>query len=97
MALGFEWDPKKDRANQRKHGVGFDEARSVFFDEGALVAPDPEHSRDEDRFLIVGFSVRARLLPVCFCERERGNVIRIFSARSATKRERTQYRQGRLS
>ena len=95
--LEFEWDPRKDRANQRKHRVAFAEARSVFFDEGALVASDPDHSDDEDRFLIIGFSVRARMLLVCFCERRGGDLIRIISARKATRKERDEYRQGRLS
>ena len=94
--LEFEWDPRKDRANQRKHRVAFGEARSVFFDEGALVASDPDHSDGEDRFLIIGFSIRARMLLVCFCERRSGNVIRIISARKATRKEQDQYRQGRL-
>ena len=94
--LRFEWDSRKNRANQRKHGVSFEEARTVFFDEGSYVAADPDHSEDEDRFLIIGFSLRARVLLVCFCERERGNVVRIISARKATKREQVRYRQGGL-
>ena len=93
--LRFEWSGAKDRVNRRKHGVSFDEARSVFFDDGAKVAFDPDHSDDEERFLIIGFSVRLRLLLVCFCEREAGNVIRIISARKATKRERMQYEERR--
>jgi len=94
--LRFEWDAKKDRSNQRKHGVSFEEARTVFFDEGALVASDPDHSREEDRFLIIGFSIRARLVLVCFCERRQGDVIRIISARKATRKEQVRYREGRL-
>lgn len=92
--LRFEWNPEKDRLNQRKHGVSFEEAKTVFFDEGALVASDPDHSEEEDRFLIIGFSIQARLLLVCFCERERGNVVRMISARKATRREQGQYRKG---
>ncbi len=95
--LEFEWDPRKNRANLRKHRVAFEEARSVFFDEDALVASDPDHSDEEDRFLIIGFSIRARMLLVCFCERRGGHVIRIISARKATRKEQYQYRQGRLS
>ncbi|MBI2932141.1 MAG: BrnT family toxin [Planctomycetes bacterium] len=91
----FEWDPRKDRANRRKHGVSFSEARTVFFDEGALMTADPDHSDEEDRFLIIGFSIQARVLLVCFCERRDGDVIRIISARRATKRERRLY--GRLT
>ena len=94
--LRFQWHPAKDRANRRKHGISFDEARTVFLDEGALLASDPDHSREEDRFLIIGFSIRARVLLVCFCEREEGDVIRIISARKATKKERAQYESGGL-
>ena len=92
----FEWDAAKDRANRRKHGVSFEEARTVFYDEGALVGSDPEHSKDEHRFLIIGFSIKLRVLLVCFCERRQGDVIRIISARKASKREQRQYREGNL-
>ena len=67
----------------------------MFFDEGALVAADPDHSKEEDRFLIIGFSLHLRVLLVCFCERHEGNVIRIISARKATKKEQRQYKEGR--
>ena len=92
----FEWDPAKNRANQKKHHVSFEEARTVFLDEGALVASDPDHPSREDRFLMIGFSLQLRVLLVCFCERRRGNVIRIISARKASRNERRQYREGRL-
>jgi len=92
----FEWDPGKDRSNRKKHRVSFEEAKTVFFDEGALIAADPDHSAEEDRFLIIGFSIRLRVLLVCYCEREEGDVIRIFSARKATRKERKQYRDGGL-
>jgi uncharacterized protein len=92
----FEWDPGKSRANLKKHRVSFEEAKTVFFDEGALVASDPDHSADEDRFLIIGFSIQLRVLLVCFCEREEGDVIRIISARKATRKEQGQYRKGEL-
>ncbi len=92
----FEWDPAKNRANQRKHHVSFEEARAVFLDEGALVAADPDHSAEEDRFLIIGFSIQLRVLLVCFCDRREGHVIRIISARKASKREQKQYKEGTL-
>ena len=89
--IRFEWDSAKDRANVRKHGVSFEEARSVFFDENGLVIHDPDHSVEEDRFIILGISSAARTLVVCHCLREAGNVIRIISARKATRSERGQY------
>jgi uncharacterized DUF497 family protein len=92
----FEWDSYKNRSNQKKHHVSFEEAKTVFFDEGALVASDPDHSSDEDRFLIIGFSIRLRVLLVCFCDRRDGNVIRIISARKASKKEQKQYQEGTL-
>lgn len=93
----FEWDPGKDRSNRRKHGVTFEEAKTVFFDEGALIASDPDHSLEEDRFLIIGFSIRLRTLLVCYCERRQGRVIRIISARKATRKEQEQYAEGGLT
>jgi len=92
----IEWDPGKNRSNQKKHHVSFEEAATVFYDEGALVASDPDHSSEEDRFLIIGFSIQLRVLLVCFCEREAGNAIRIYSARTASKKEQHQYREGDL-
>ena len=93
--IKFEWDLAKDLAkatnNLRKHGVSFDEARSVFYDEFAVQFFDEEHSGSEDRFLLLGMSAGARLLLVCHCERKMGSVIRIISARKATKRESTYY------
>ena len=67
IALHFEWDPQKDLANQKKHGVSFAEASTVFEDVNALVISDPEHSEDEERFVILGFSLQANLLVVCHC------------------------------
>ena len=90
--LRFEWDPKKDRANQKKHGVSFQEAASVFVDERALFMADPEHSEDEDRFVLLGLSAAMRIVLVCHCYREVDQVIRIISARKATRPERSQYR-----
>lgn len=87
----FEWDPHKAQANQRKHGVSFEEARSVFYDEYARQFFDEEHSAAEDRFIMLGLSDRSRLLVVCHCERVLGGVVRIISARKATARERKFY------
>jgi uncharacterized protein len=87
----FEWDAAKATANLVKHGVSFEEARSVFYDEFAVQFFDEEHSADENRFLLLGMSTEARLLLVCHCERESGEVVRIISARKATKRESTFY------
>ncbi len=89
--IRFEWDTAKAAANVNKHGVSFDEAQTVFYDEFAVQFFDEEHSDDEERFLLLGLSTGAKLLLVCHCERESGAVIRIISARKATKRERTFY------
>lgn len=85
--IRFEWDENKNLINQRKHGVSFDEAKSVFYDEEALVIDDPEHSLEEERFIILGLSSKTNLLVVCHCYRESETVIRIISARKATKTE----------
>jgi uncharacterized DUF497 family protein len=89
--LRFEWDPRKSAANKRKHGVSFEEARSVFADEHGLLIDDPDHSEDEDRFILLGISASARTLAVCHCYRRRGDVIRIISARRANAAERSDY------
>jgi len=89
--IRFEWDPSKAAANLKKHGVSFEEAQSVFYDEFAVQFFDEAHSSDEDRFLMLGLSAMARLLIVCHCEREDGDVLRIISARRATARERQLY------
>ena len=89
--LGFEWDEAKDAANRRKHGVLFEEARTVFFDEHAFFMRDPEHSADEDRFLLLGLSIRLRTLVVCHCFREREDLIRIIFARRANRQEQADY------
>lgn len=91
--LRFIWDEKKDKANQKKHKVSFEEAKTVFFDENALEYHDPDHSKGEDRFILLGFSFQLRALIVCYCYRERGSIIRIFSARRATKKESSNYRR----
>ena len=93
-SLGFEWDKEKNRENQRKHGVSFVEAQAVFFDENAVEFYDDEHSEWEDRFLLLGISAKMRVLLVCHCLRESGSIIRIISARKATKNERELYPKG---
>ena len=87
----FEWDKRKASENRRKHGISFEEARSAFLDENARVIPDPEHSDDEDRFVLLGLSIQLRLLVVMHCYREDEDVIRIISARKADRSERKQY------
>ena len=81
----------RNAMNQHKHGIRFEEAQTVFFDDEALVMPDPEHSEEEERFIILGLSLMANLLVVCHCYRESESVIRIISARKATKKEQSQY------
>jgi uncharacterized DUF497 family protein len=89
--LRFEWDPKKAHANQKKHGVSFEEAKSAFSDERGLVIDDPEHSESEDRFVLLGMSSALRVLIVCHCYRAGGDVIRVISARKADDQEQTDY------
>ena len=94
--ITFEWDPPKAAANLEKHQVSFKEAKSVFFDEFAVQFFDSDHSSDEERFLMLGMSSGAKLLIVCHCECERGEIIRIISARKATKRESAFYQGGKI-
>lgn len=89
--LRFEWDPRKSVANARKHGVSFDEAQTVFADEHALLIDDPDHSEAEDRFILLGLSAPLRVLVVVHCYREQEDLLRIISARKATKTERATY------
>ncbi len=89
--LGFEWDENKNVINKNKHKISFEEAKTVFYDECALVIDDPEHSAEEERFIILGFSIKANLLVVCHCYRATDAVIRIISARKATKNEAKYY------
>ena len=91
MQPSFEWDPAKAAANKRKHGISFEEARTVFYDENARFMEDPDHSSNEERFLILGLSVKLRALVVCHCYRQSEAVIRVISARRATKNERGLY------
>ena len=89
--VSFEWDARKNRANQKKHGVSFEEARTAFFDDHARVIADPEHSDDEDRFVLLGLSAQLRVLVVCHCYRAADRVVRIISARRADPSEQHQY------
>lgn len=89
--IRFEWDENKNRTNQNKHGISFTEAQTVFYDNEALVIDDPEHSEEEERFIILGLSNKANLLVVCHCYRASETVIRIISARKATKTESQYY------
>ena len=95
MDVSFEWDPKKAAANRRKHGVAFEEAILVFGDPLARIFDDPDHSGSEPRELIVGHCTRRRLLVICFVQR--GDRIRIFNARRATRQERRDYEEGTTS
>lgn len=89
--IRFEWDEEKNEINQKKHGISFEDAATVFYDEEALVIADEEHSDEEDRFIILGLSIDIRLMVVCHCYRESDSVIRIISARKAEKTEAKQY------
>ncbi|MFH0771140.1 MAG: BrnT family toxin [Candidatus Omnitrophota bacterium] len=89
--IKFEWDEDKSRQNKKKHGVSFEEAQSVFYDERAIQYYDPDHSKDEDRFIMLGMSVKTRVLVVCHCYRKNDAMIRIISARKAEKNEENEY------
>ena len=91
--LKFEWDENKNQINQKKHGIAFEEAQTVFYDADALVITDPEHSEKEERFIILGFSKKTNLLVVCHCYRSMDEIIRIISARKATAAETKQYNE----
>ncbi len=92
--LKFEWDERKNRENQRKHDVSFEEAKTVFYDQQAVEFYDDAHEEMEDRFLLLGVSSRLRILMVCHCLRQNGDMIRIISARKATKNEEREYPWG---
>lgn len=94
--LNFEWDHQKAIGNQKKHGVSFEEAQSVFFDEYALEFFDEEYGLNEERFLMLGLSFKLRVLVVCHCVRSKASIIRIISARKATKTEMKYYWEQRL-
>ena len=89
--ITFDWDPKKAATNLREHGVSFEDAKTVFADENGRLIDDPDHSDEEDRFVLLGLSSSLRLLVVCHCYRLEGNVIRLISARKADGNERNSY------
>lgn len=91
IVLRFEWDKNKEKANIKKHGISFDETRTVFYDENAIQFFDPDHSDDQSRFIMLGISFKLRILIVCHCFRENETVIRIISARKADKHEEKEY------
>jgi uncharacterized protein len=91
LRIGFDWDEKKASQNKRKHGTSFVEAQTAFADENGLLLNDPDHSYEEDRFLLLGLSSHLRLLVVSHTYRKRDGIIRIISARKATSSERKQY------
>ena len=88
----FEWNTNKAISNQKKHGISFEEAQTSFSDDNALLIDDPDHSEDEDRFILLGLSSRSKMLVVCHCYRENDEVIRIISARKASRKESKTYR-----
>ena len=91
--IRFEWDDKKSKSNKKKHKVSFEEAQTVFLDENAIRYYDPDHSQDEDRFIMLGMSLSLRVIVVCHCYRESDTVIRIITARKADKQETQNYRR----
>ena len=90
-SIKFEWDEKKNRTNQKKHGISFEEAETIFADDRALLIHDPDHSEDEDGFILLGLSIKFRMLVVCHCYRSSDEIIRIISARKAEQHEEQQY------
>lgn len=90
--MSFEWDDKKSLINKSKHGISFEEATTVFDDPNGIIFDDPDHSEKEDRFILIGLSYKAKLLIVCHCYRSHNEVIRIISARKATRTEEQTYR-----
>ena len=94
--IKFALDESKNRLNKRKHGISFEEARTVFYDENTIQFPDPDHSQNEDRFLMLGLSHRLRVLVVCHCFREDDSIIRIISARKATRKEIERYEREKI-
>ena len=92
--INFEWDENKNQINKKKHGLSFETAQEVFYDEFAVVFDDPDHSIGEERFLIIGMTESSKICIVSHCYRNSDNVIRIISAREATKREKKIYQEG---
>jgi uncharacterized DUF497 family protein len=91
MSVSFEWDDNKNIANQKKHRVSFEEAQTAFVDENALLIYDPDHSDEEDRFVLLGLSAKLRTLVVCHCYQKSNDCVKIISARKATRREQNNY------
>ena len=89
--LSFTWNKRKNTLNQKNHGVSFEEAKTVFYDENATLYFDPDHSEDEERYILLGISARLNVLIVCHCYRESESTIRIISARKANKKEQKSY------
>ncbi|MBN2894530.1 MAG: BrnT family toxin [Campylobacterales bacterium] len=92
-SLKFEWDPAKASSNIKKHGISFDEAKTVFEDDFARLMPDPDHSEEEERFILLGMSYTLKILSVVHCYRDEDGVMRIISARASTKNEERQYKE----
>ena len=91
LELRFEWDPKKSRTNVRLHGLSFEEASTAFLDENAILIDDPDHSSEEESFVLLGLSSSLRLLVVCHCYRKQADIVRIISAWKADRREHQDY------
>jgi uncharacterized protein len=91
--ISFEWDEKKNASNKKKHGISFEEAQTIFLDESALLIHDPDHSDEEDQFILLGLSSKFRILVVCHCYRKSDEIIRIISARKASRHEQKEYRE----
>ena len=91
--LSFEWDERKSRFNRKKHGLSFEEAMMAFFDENALLICDPDHSEHESRFILLGLTAKLKILVVCHAYRKDDQVIRIISARKASRQEQSRYWQ----
>lgn len=91
--LTFVWDDEKAKINFEKHGISFDEAKGVFYDDCARLIADEDNSENEERFLLLGMSFKPRLLLVCHCYKENDHVIRIISARKSTRHEAQMYRR----
>ena len=89
--IKFEWDPNKNKENLKKHKVSFEEAKEVFYDDNAILFDDPEHSADEERFLIIGWVKNLNIYIVSHCYKENNGIIRLISARKATKKEKETY------
>ena len=93
MIIHFEWDKNKNRANQKKHHISFEEAKTVFYDENAILFFDEPHSDEEERYILLGQSETSKILIICHCYIEAHSTIRIYSARQATKTEQKSYYQ----